>query len=273
MVDGEDGCALGAVTGMVALVGWRCGLAGVARWHIGSFEAWRRRVRSGGGGLACWGTECSVADCPIVNWVAARQHFRTKILLDGGGGTGGAVLGGIDLGGIDLCGVGPAIVMMVGAGKGKGKGKAWAMIKGLTTIEVITLFVEDLVAARGFYGAVLGAEVVCADDACSVMNFDNILVNVLAVSEPAGLVTLRAVASAGAGSRGIFTIKVADTTAVCADFSAHGVTLLNGPLDQPWVGARRLLPTTRAIFGTWRRICGGGERVGQVGPGRGARAA
>ena len=66
------------------------------------------------------------------------------------------------------------------------------------------------------------------------MGLGNIMINVLAVSEAAMLVTPRPVAPASAGSRGISTIKVTDTDAVCAELAAHGVKQLNGSTHQPW---------------------------------------
>jgi lactoylglutathione lyase len=37
-----------------------------------------------------------------------------------------------------------------------------------------------------------------------------------------------------AGSRAVFTIPVDDVDALCAELTARGVTLLNGPMDRPW---------------------------------------
>ena len=36
------------------------------------------------------------------------------------------------------------------------------------------------------------------------------------------------------GSQMIFTIKVKDANSVCAELAAHGVSLINGPVDRPW---------------------------------------
>ena len=44
------------------------------------------------------------------------------------------------------------------------------MIRGLTAIEVITLFVEDLDATKDFYKSVFGLKAVYQDSASSVMN-------------------------------------------------------------------------------------------------------
>ena len=42
------------------------------------------------------------------------------------------------------------------------------------------------------------------------------------------------VASADSGSRLQFTIGVDDVDAMCAELTARGVELLNGPMDRPW---------------------------------------
>ena len=41
-------------------------------------------------------------------------------------------------------------------------------------------------------------------------------------------------ASREAGSRSVFTVKVGDGDAMCAELTARGVELLNGPMDRPW---------------------------------------
>ena len=108
------------------------------------------------------------------------------------------------------------------------------MIAALNAIEVITLFVEDLVAARKFYRDVFGSEVVYADDACSVMKIGTVMLNILIVTQAPMLVKPVKIATPGLGTRGIFTINVDDANAVCKDLKRHGVALLNGPIDRPW---------------------------------------
>ena len=108
------------------------------------------------------------------------------------------------------------------------------MIAALNAIEVITLFVEDLVAARKFYSDVFESEVVYADDACSVMKIGTVMLNILIVTQAPMLVEPVKVATPGLGARGIFTIRVNDTNAVCKDLKRHGVARLNGPIDRPW---------------------------------------
>lgn len=108
------------------------------------------------------------------------------------------------------------------------------MIEALKQIEVLTLFVADLEKARRFYRDVFGLPVVFEDDVSSVMQIGPIMINLLLSSEASDLVTPKTVASPDTGPRALLTIKVADVDAVCRDLQALKVSLLNGPIDQPW---------------------------------------
>jgi catechol 2,3-dioxygenase-like lactoylglutathione lyase family enzyme len=108
------------------------------------------------------------------------------------------------------------------------------MIKALNELEVITLFVEDLAATRAFYTDVFGLEVIYEDDESAVVKFKNVLINLLVASEAHDLIAPAPVAAAGTGARALLTIKVNDVDAVVAELEEHGVTLINGSVDQPW---------------------------------------
>jgi lactoylglutathione lyase len=101
-------------------------------------------------------------------------------------------------------------------------------------IFAITLFVEDLDAAKEFYRNVFGLPVDFEDDNSAVFKFANILINLLKVTEAGELVDPAKVASREAGSRAVFTLQVEDVDAMCAALTARGVELLNGPMDRPW---------------------------------------
>jgi catechol 2,3-dioxygenase-like lactoylglutathione lyase family enzyme len=101
-------------------------------------------------------------------------------------------------------------------------------------IAAITLFVEDLPAAKQFYGSVFGLPVMFEDDDSTVFNFGNTIVNLLKTSAALGLIEPAAVASPEAGARMQFTIEVDDVDAMCAELASRGVELLNGPMDRPW---------------------------------------
>jgi len=101
-------------------------------------------------------------------------------------------------------------------------------------IHAITLFVEDLAAAKTFYSEVFGLPVVFETEDSAVFRFGATLVNLLMMSQAPGLVDPAKVAAKDAGVRFQFTIEVADVDAMCAELKERGVELLNGPMDRPW---------------------------------------
>ncbi len=102
------------------------------------------------------------------------------------------------------------------------------------TIGAITLFVEDLDAAKSFYQEVFGLPVVYEDENSAVFNFGETLVNLLRVSEAPDLVAPATVAAPQAGVRHQFTLGVEDVDELCEELKSRGVELLNGPQDRPW---------------------------------------
>jgi catechol 2,3-dioxygenase-like lactoylglutathione lyase family enzyme len=101
-------------------------------------------------------------------------------------------------------------------------------------ISTVTLFVDDLAAAKEFYGRVFGLPVVFEDPDSAVYRFGAMLINLLKTSSAADLIGPAKVGSADAGSRFQFTIDVDDVDAMCTELASRGVTLLNGPMDRPW---------------------------------------
>ena len=101
-------------------------------------------------------------------------------------------------------------------------------------INAITLFVEDLAAAKQFYQEVFGLSVVFEDPDSAVFKIGSMLVNLLKATAAVELVEPARVASRNAGPRMAFTIHVEDVDATCALLAARGVKLLNGPMDRPW---------------------------------------
>jgi lactoylglutathione lyase len=108
------------------------------------------------------------------------------------------------------------------------------MIKSLNALEVITLFVEDLATAKAFYNDVFGLETIYQDDVSAVVKLQNLMINLLQISEAGDMMKPALVAGVGSGARLLMTIKVEDATAVCAELKQHGVVLLSGPIDRPW---------------------------------------
>lgn len=101
-------------------------------------------------------------------------------------------------------------------------------------IAAITLFFEDLEAARAFYADVFGLPVVFEDEDSTVFRFGGTLINLLRAGEAPDLVAPAPVAPPAAGVRFQFTLGVDDVDAMCEWLSGRGVTLLNGPIDRPW---------------------------------------
>jgi catechol 2,3-dioxygenase-like lactoylglutathione lyase family enzyme len=104
----------------------------------------------------------------------------------------------------------------------------------LSSVDVITLFVDDVQRAKVFYHDVFDLSTVYEDDNSAVVNFDNLTVNLLKISEAPGLIAPATVAPAASGSRFQFTVQVDDVDEACEELKKRGVTLLNGPMDRPW---------------------------------------
>lgn len=101
-------------------------------------------------------------------------------------------------------------------------------------ISAITLFVEDLDAAKEFYRQVFGLASAFEDQDSAVFKFGSTLVNLLKATAARELIDPAVVANPEAGSRFQFTIGVDDVDAMCAELVSRGVELLNGPIDRPW---------------------------------------
>ena len=101
-------------------------------------------------------------------------------------------------------------------------------------IHAITLFAEDLAAARRFYETVFGMPAVFETEDSAVFRFGSVLVNLLQAASAPELIGPAPVAPAESGCRFQLTIEVADVDAMCAELKRRGVGLLNGPMDRPW---------------------------------------
>ncbi len=101
-------------------------------------------------------------------------------------------------------------------------------------IHAITLFVEDLPAAREFYQRVFGLPIHFEDSDSAVFNFGNTVINLLVVSQAPELIAPATVAGPEAGSRMQFSIEVDDVDAMVTDLQSRGVEILNGPMNRPW---------------------------------------
>jgi len=101
-------------------------------------------------------------------------------------------------------------------------------------IDAITLFVDDLAAAKAFYLEVFDLPLHYEDPNSAVFKFGETVINLLDVSHADELVAPAPVGSAADGARAVFTIAVDDVDAMCETLRARGVELLNGPMDRPW---------------------------------------
>ena len=104
----------------------------------------------------------------------------------------------------------------------------------LDQISAISLFVENLPAAKAFYQAVFGVEVLFEDENSVAVRFKNVIVNLLRVESARELVEPGAVAERSAGSRFQLSIWIDDVDAACAQLRERGVALLTGPRNMPW---------------------------------------
>lgn len=104
----------------------------------------------------------------------------------------------------------------------------------MKTLECITLFVEDLAATKRFYQQVFDPKTVYEDAVSTVFAFENVMINLLKISEAPQLIVPAKVADRQAGQRLMFTILVKDVDALCAKLASQGLQILNGPLNRPW---------------------------------------
>jgi catechol 2,3-dioxygenase-like lactoylglutathione lyase family enzyme len=102
------------------------------------------------------------------------------------------------------------------------------------SIDFITLFTENLEQSKAFYQDVFGLRLIFEDENSAVFRFANTGINLLRTGAAGELIRPAAVASRDVGARLVFTIGVDDVDAVCAELAAHGVDLLNGPVNRPW---------------------------------------
>lgn len=100
----------------------------------------------------------------------------------------------------------------------------------------ITLFIDDkdMAATIQFYRDVFNLAVVFADDNSTVFKMGATILNLLKQTAVGELIAPAPIPLREAGSRAVFTIEVDDVDAVCAELTAQGVALLNGPINRPW---------------------------------------
>ena len=97
----------------------------------------------------------------------------------------------------------------------------------------ITLVVEDLPAAKAFYGLAFDQDVAFEDEHSAVFRVGATMVNLLRAEAAPELVEPAEVGGPG-GVRAVYTVPVEDVDAAAAELAAKGIALLNGPMDRPW---------------------------------------
>ncbi|HSO05456.1 MAG TPA: VOC family protein, partial [Candidatus Limnocylindrales bacterium] len=97
-----------------------------------------------------------------------------------------------------------------------------------------TLVVEDLDAAREFYGRAFGLPEHYFSGDSAVFAFGDVLINLLRSDKGPELLDPVPVALPESGVRVQLTVPVEDVDAVAAGLVARGVELLRGPEDRPW---------------------------------------
>jgi catechol 2,3-dioxygenase-like lactoylglutathione lyase family enzyme len=108
------------------------------------------------------------------------------------------------------------------------------MSDSLRSVGAVTLFVAHPHRSKLFYEEVFGVPLVYEDSSSAAFRFENMIVNLLQSSAARDLIEPAAVAGGDAGSRFQLSIWVDDADAVCAELAAHGVPLLNGPMNREW---------------------------------------
>ncbi len=98
----------------------------------------------------------------------------------------------------------------------------------------ITLVVEDLDAARQFYGRAFELPEHYFSGDSAVYRFGDLLINLLAAGKGPGLLGPVPVAPPESGVRVQLTVPVDDVDTVAAGLVDRGVELLRGPEDRPW---------------------------------------
>jgi catechol 2,3-dioxygenase-like lactoylglutathione lyase family enzyme len=113
------------------------------------------------------------------------------------------------------------------------------MSQSLKTVNVITLFVEDLRRAKEFYGRVFEVDQVDEDETTTILKFDNLFLRLQTRAEAQKELGRVPVADSGSGASFKLAAFVDDADAVCAELAERGVSIAYGPIDRPW-GVRQV---------------------------------
>lgn len=104
----------------------------------------------------------------------------------------------------------------------------------LNGLSLINLFVEDLAAAKTFYADVLGLPFAFGDENAAAYSLGGTLINLLPVDAARKQIAPAKVASPEAGARVQLAIVVDEIDGRVAELRSKGISIINGPEDQPW---------------------------------------
>ena len=157
--------------------------------------------------------------------------------------TGGSLgVGGEDRGRLPLCAGGQRVRARSGCGQ--------LMAQSLTSVGVITLYVEDQQRSKEFYERVFEVAAVNEEEGIVIFKFDNLFLRLLtrvrAETELLGQVPL---ADSDSGASFQLAIFVDDADALCADLAERGVSIVYGPSTVRGAFATRASATRTATSG------------------------
>src|SRR5258708_36174174 len=89
-------------------------------------------------------------------------------------------------------------------------------ISEMKNLECITLFVEDLAASKKFYLELFDLKIVYEDPVSAVFKLENVMINLLKISEAPGLIVPPKVAAGSTGQRLMLTVRVPTVNEGCA---------------------------------------------------------
>jgi catechol 2,3-dioxygenase-like lactoylglutathione lyase family enzyme len=108
------------------------------------------------------------------------------------------------------------------------------MTRSIDHLSAMSLFVEDLPAAKKFYLEIFDVKVIYEDENSVAVQFANVIINLLRVENALEIIEPGIVAPRDSGSRVQFSIWVENVDDVCRELQKRGVKLLAGPKDRPW---------------------------------------
>ena len=108
------------------------------------------------------------------------------------------------------------------------------MAQTLTTVSVITLFVEDQQRSKEFYERVFEVAAVDEEEGTVIFKFDNLFLRLLARGEAENEWPGVRLADSDPGATFQLAIFVDDVDALCAELAERGVPIVSGPIDRPW---------------------------------------